>query len=94
MQNDLISRSALIEAMEKGTCNWGEQMWKQVVFDIINNQPTAYDVEKVVSKIEKEKQRLKTLKNDCIALCDGEVIAIEEKAYNFAIGCVRNGGKE
>ena len=43
----------------------------------------------IVEKLEEEKQRLKGLKNDCIALSDSEVIAIEEKAYNFAINIVK-----
>ena len=54
----------------------------------------AYDVEKVVEELEEENQRLKKLRNDCIALSDHEVCDIENKAYNFAIKCVRNGGKE
>ena len=53
-----------------------------------------YDVEKVVAELEEENQRLKKLKNNCIALSDHEVCDIENKAYNFAIKCVRNGGKE
>ena len=54
----------------------------------------AYDVEKVVTELEEENQRLKKLRNDCIALSDHEVCDIENKAYNFAIKCVRNGWKE
>ena len=52
------------------------------------------DIEKVVEELEEEKQRLRRLKNDCIALSDSEVIAIEEKAYNFAIDIVKRGGIE
>lgn len=40
-------------------------------------------IEKLIGRLEEEKQRLRKLKNDCIALSDHEVIAIEEGAYNF-----------
>lgn len=43
----------------------------------INSQPIAYDVDKVVSELEKENKRLKTLKNNCIALSDHEVCGVE-----------------
>lgn len=39
--------------------------------------------EKIRERLEEEKQRLRRLKNDCIALSDSEVCAIEEQAYNF-----------
>ena len=61
---------------------------------LIVNQPTAYDVEKVVEGLELENKRLKTLKNNCIALCDHEVIGIENKAYDYAIKIVKRGGKD
>ena len=41
VKGDLISRSALKEAIRKSTCNWTEHLWKQVVCDVIDNQPTA-----------------------------------------------------
>ena len=40
-------------------------------------------VKKLISRLEEEKQRLRRMKNDTIALSDSEVIAIEEGAYNF-----------
>ena len=40
-------------------------------------------IEKLIGRLEEEKQRLRNLKNNCIALSDHEVIAIEEGAYNF-----------
>ena len=39
-------------------------------------------IEKLIGRLEEEKQRLRNLKNNCIALSDHEVIAIEEGAYN------------
>ena len=40
-------------------------------------------VEKLLERLEDEKQRLRKLKNNTIALSDSEVIAIEEGAYDF-----------
>lgn len=40
-------------------------------------------IEKLIGGLEEEKQRLRRMKNDTIALSDSEVIAIEEGAYNF-----------
>lgn len=59
--------------------------------DAIKSWNTRKPMERIIEQLEEEKQRLKTLKNDCIALCDSEVIAIEEKAYNFAIEIVKGG---
>lgn len=57
--------------------------------DAIKHWNTRNPMANIVEKLEEEKQRLKGLKNDCIALSDSEVIAIEEKAYNFAINIVK-----
>ena len=40
-------------------------------------------IEKLIGRLEEEKQRLSRLKNDTVALSDHEVCAIEERAYNF-----------
>ncbi|MGN0352411.1 MAG: hypothetical protein ACI4ES_12230 [Roseburia sp.] len=50
--------------------------------------------EKIIEKLEEENRRLKSLKNDCIALSDSEVNAIENKAYNFAIEIVKQAAAE
>lgn len=51
---DLISRSALKQALRK--CQIESLIAhteEKNVFDIINEQPTAYDVEKVVAELDK-----------------------------------------
>ena len=48
----LIDADALIEAINKSTCHFAEELWKRVVCDVISNQPTAYDIEKVVAELE------------------------------------------
>jgi hypothetical protein len=50
----LIDADALIEAIKKSTCQW-EYLWKRVVCDVIQNQPTAYDVEAKVAELEKHR---------------------------------------
>ena len=45
--------------------------------------------EKIIEKLEEENSRLKRLRNNCIALSDSEVSAIENKAYNFSIEIVQ-----
>ena len=50
--------------------------------------------EKLIDRLEEEKQRLRNLKNNCIALSDHEVIAIEEGAYNFCKNIVNKLAEE
>ena len=45
--------------------------------------------EKIIERLEEENSRLKRLRNNCIALSDSEVSAIENKAYNFSIEIVK-----
>ena len=45
--------------------------------------------EKIFERLEEENRRLKSLRNNCIALSDSEVNAIENKAYNFSIEIVK-----
>ena len=54
---DLISRSYLIERI-KGFTNISSEYFKnpELLLDVIENQPTAYDVEKVVGELKKEKE--------------------------------------
>ena len=43
--DDLVSKSALKNAICKSTCHWAERMWKQVACDIIDNQPAVFGSE-------------------------------------------------
>ena len=70
----LIDADALIEAMKKTESEYENAMacpswWS--AFNVISEQPTAYDIDKVVEELEKEKIK-KPL--DC-----------EDGAYNCAI---------
>lgn len=63
MSNDLISRKALIkDIVERCGCvpylEDGKNRSPIYIDEIINHQPTAYDVDKVVEKLDKEAQML------------------------------------
>lgn len=90
---DFFSR-VLCDIEEGVMCGNYEKEIAEMFTKAFDESRTAYDVEKVVEELEEENQRLKKLRNDCIALSDHEVCDIENKAYNFAIKCVRNGWKE
>lgn len=72
----------------------GNINFSEIVKKLIEKQPTVFDVDKVVEQLEIEKYRLHCLKNDCIALSDKEVYAIENKVYNKAIEIVKAGGRD
>lgn len=99
--NDLISRKAVLETLrnyfasmiDKRKYNIDTVDCNADLQKIVTNIDTAYDMDKVVERLELENKRLKTLKNNCIALGDHEVIGIESRAYRFAIDIVR-GGKD
>ena len=87
--SDLISRSALLEAMRKKeeeyesvmrTPNW----W--TAFDVIENQPTAYDVDKVVEELGERSKEY----NSGVRL-HGKP---EEMLTDDAIDIVKRGGAE
>lgn len=82
----LIDADALIEAINKSTCQW-EYLWKRVVCDVIRNQPTAYDVEAVVAK-------LKVFGFDTIEPPTEYEQSLLTVVKKRAISIVRNGGKE
>jgi hypothetical protein len=94
--SDLISRSALLDDMQKelekavNNENMTEFDCKVLMTsalalkNFVNRQPTAYDVEKVVAELEEEK----TMAYD---KCDG---GSSYKTYSQAIDIVRKGGTE
>mgnify|MGYP006967185246 CR=1 FL=1 len=99
--SDLISRSALIKAMNEskkqptsdenieGYC----EGWNDLA-DIINEQPTAYDVEKVVKELEEERMKLfLTIANTGSEKLD-IAYGYASELINKAIDIVRKGGAE
>jgi hypothetical protein len=75
--SDLISRSTLLKKLKE--LNWLDDTPLE---DIINEQPTAYDVEKVVAELEEEKK-----------YCSYHP-KTKDEAINKAIDIVRKGGVE
>lgn len=90
MQNDLIDRKALIEKLTYCSA-LGRKSYEEVV-KIVNEQPIAYDVEKVVEELEEEKYtREERFKYDTRTQ---ERMVCYNKGINRAIRIIRNGGKE
>jgi hypothetical protein len=86
MQNDLISRSALLEAYHEMGISMNPDVFEEDVEELINNQPCAYDVEKVVAELEE----LKLKRSDDSVYGVGVL-----NGYSEAIDyIVRNSGKE
>lgn len=85
MQNDLISRSALLEEIKKQDTS---NLTKGLVLQFVEKQPTDYDVEKVVEQI--------CGCDGCSGCCncheEQRMMKCEEYARAYEI--VRNGGKE
>lgn len=59
---------------------------------LIDAQPTAYDIDKVVEELEEKKEEVQRMKNTCVALSDLEVCDIENVTYERAIEIVKHGG--
>jgi hypothetical protein len=83
MQNDLISRSALLEAYHEMGISMNPDVFEEDVEELINNQPCAYDVEKVERQLYTE--------SFCYEDLDGEGYYLE---LGKALWIVSNGGKE
>ena len=93
----LIDADALINAINKSTCHCAEHLWKQVVCDVINNQSTAYDVERVVAELEEREEACKECYVEEIMTGSGGSASKycgERWAYNNAIKIVKRGGVE
>ena len=94
MQNDLISRSALIEELQKYFIN--NTIHKNDLAEVIANIPTAYNVEKVMAELEEQKCEYEKIFNRLKYEVPNQAI------YYLGLhsGCeisehiVRNGGKE
>ena len=93
--SDLISRSEAMENYCNALCpklQKGEYCNDCIVKAWLNNQPTAYDVDKVVEQLEAEQQKciaqaLETDDVDIVFRC-----AIKETTMQTAIDIVKRGG--
>lgn len=98
--SDLISRSALIGVISKMSFDFGNdtddtETIIEMVNESINNQPTAYDVDKVVEELEK--YATSTICNNHKSGCpyrDNGNILCENCGALGAIDIVKRGGVE
>ena len=75
--SDLISRSKVISVLEQlEEHSLSGQMYISNAIYLLNNQPTAYDVDKVVEELEKRKQEY----------LDGFVLHENNELYGVACG--------
>ena len=91
--SDLISRSKVIsvlEQLEEHSLN-GKMYISNAIY-LLNNQSTAYDIDKVVAELEQKKEEVQRMRNTCVALSDLEVCDIENVTYERAIEIVKHGG--
>ena len=94
--SDLISRSALLEIIEKMNFDFGNdsddtETIIEMVSEAVNNQPTAYDVEKVVEQL---KDKLTCEDFGTCGYCQNRWCTRELLDADDAIEIVRKGGIE
>ena len=83
--SDLISRKAFLDFIESVPFLLEHQNLKTIVIDWIKQQPTAYDVDKVVEKLEEGSYET------IDAVCGGR---FDEIRLSNAIEIVKRGGVE
>ena len=91
--SDLISRSkviAVLEQLEEHSLS-GKMDISNAIY-LLENQPTAYNIDKVVAELEQKKEEVQRMRNTCVALSDLEVCDIENVTYERAIEIVKHGG--
>ena len=91
--SDLISRSkviAVLEQLEEHSLS-GKMYISNAIY-LLENQPTAYNIGKVVEELKQKKEEVQRMRNTCVALSDLEVCDIENVTYKRAIEIVKHGG--
>ena len=91
MQGDLISRKKLLEFLKSykfgAISNEVERNCiKQVMLDLVNVQPTAYEEDKIIKELQERIEIVSPWTKDDIFLG-------EYRAYHDAIAIVKKGGK-
>ena len=74
--SDLISRSELIKELNK-YCGNQRYLVSENIREIINNQPTAYDIDKVVEKLEERARTVNVIGYGTIYEAINKDVAIE-----------------
>ena len=88
--SDLISRSKAISILKQLNEHslTGKMDISNAIY-LLEIQPIAYDIDKVVEELEKKKEEVQRMRNTCIALSDLEVCDIENVTYKRAIEIVK-----
>ena len=87
--SDLISRSALLKAFKTENAKFVNDLWHITgIKAFIENQPTAYDVDKVVEQLEE------TDCPNCSIYCVDANICEFDEMRKQTIDIIRAGGKE
>jgi hypothetical protein len=99
IMSDLISRSALIEAMtevyKKHYAGTGKSEDFTIAMEMVRKQPTAYDVEKVVAELEEHLLVVEIEDEHIIPESDvDEYFELDVVAMSDAIDIVKRGGVE
>ena len=94
MSDDLISRGALIEQLEK-QCGKNTYIIPDFAWETIENAPTAFNKEKVIEELREMQSHSKLCKNQC-GFTSTEYFDYmgAEVAYGTAIEIVEKGGIE
>ena len=92
--DDLISRGALIEQLEK-QCRKNTYIIPDFAWETIENAPTAFNKEKVIEELREMQSHSKLCKNQC-GFTSTEYFDYMgvEVAYGTAIEIVEKGGTE
>lgn len=92
--DDLISRGALIEQLEK-QCGKNTYIIPDFAWETIENAPTAFNKEKVIEELREMQSHSKLCKNQC-GFTSTEYFDYmgAEVAYGTAIEIVEKGGIE
>lgn len=92
--DDLISRGALIEQLEK-QCGKNTYIIPDFAWETIKNAPTAFNKEKVIEELREMQSHSKLCKNQC-GFTSTEYFDYmgAEVAYGTAIEIVEKGGIE
>ena len=89
--SDLISRSALFEKLEKDS-TYDLDFYDSELREIIETQPTAYDIEKVVAELEEEHKKAFGKYREAFELYREEFWRGRMSGLTSAIEIVRKGG--
>ena len=96
MTDDLISKKSLLKEIDEviAQYNWKEYVILDILHcarDMVFDQPTAYDIDKVIEQLESEASH-------CASFFDGYYTDDYERgkfeAYNEAVEIVKRGGEK